>query len=211
MWRQRGIGRRHAGRCCGLDAHRYGRHVQQLEAAGPEAAGCAELGNAEAVIGVEGEREGDARRKGGGVGIGQAAQRVDGAGDQGAEFLRVGAARFVHHPGVDADEAGAGEGAEAGERVSEAGECVIQRGGERTGASKGAEWIEIEGELQGAKVGGTFGPCREKTRRDEAGLVDWIQRNRSDAGIDAVERGLQVGEAEDLDARFACWVERQFD
>ena len=47
--------------------------------------------------------------KGGKVCVRDAAQCVDGAGNQGAEFLRVRAAGFVHHARVDAEMAGAGQ------------------------------------------------------------------------------------------------------
>ena len=101
-----------------------------MKAAGPEATRGAQLGDAKAVIGIKGEREGDARGERGNVGLRQAAQCVDGAGDQGAKFLCVRTTGFVHHAGVYADQTGASEGAgEAGQHISQRGERVGEGGG----------------------------------------------------------------------------------
>ena len=73
----------------------------------PETTGCAQFCDTETVIAVERNCEAHAWDKRRNIrAIVQPAQRVHGAGDQGGQLLRVGAASFMHHAGINADQAG---------------------------------------------------------------------------------------------------------
>ena len=127
------------------------------------------------------------RDKGGEVGLGQAAQCVDGTGDEGAEFLRVGAAGLMHHPGVDAEMAGAGQvGREGGEGVGEAFEGLVEGGIETAGAREGAERVEIGIEFQGRCVVLRLRPFDQQLGSVKAGIARMIEGDRCDSGVYAL-------------------------